>query len=172
MAAPAGNQYAIGNNGGRPPHYETPEELTTACDAYFEYILGEFHTEKQAVLNPETEQTEMKDVKVWDRFPEPATVTGLALYLGFCHRSSLDDYSKKEEFSHIIKKARSRVEHAYEKNLYADKPTGAIFALKNMGWVDAQNLNHGGQDGKNPINNIHEHKVTFHDYGAATDTNP
>lgn len=109
MAAAVGNKYAIGNNGGRPPHYETPEDVIAVCDEYFEYI-------KES--------------------NEPATVTGLALYLGFSSKSSLFDYEKKEEFSSIIKKARTRVEHEYEKRLHGDKNAGAIFALKNMDWDD------------------------------------
>ena len=34
------------------------------------------------------------------------------------------------------------VEHGYEKDLRSDKPTGSIFALKNMGWVDKQEIDH------------------------------
>lgn len=136
MAAAIGNKYAIGNNGGRPAHYETPEELIAACDEYFEYIQGEFHMEEQEQWNPKTSEIETIQVKVWDRYPEPATVTGLALYLGFSSKSSLFDYEKKEEFSSIIKKGRTRVEHEYEKRLHGDKNAGAIFALKNMDWDD------------------------------------
>ncbi len=141
MGAAIGNQYAVGNNGGRPKHYETPEELAIDCDAYFIYIMGESHMEKKMVPNPLTLEQEEKEILVWDRHPEPPTITGLSLYLGFSHRSSLKDYiDKGNEFSHIIKKAKSRVEHSYEKMLYADKPTGSIFALKNMGWVDRQEI--------------------------------
>lgn len=124
MAAPKGNKYAVGNNGGRPPHYSDPEVLQAECDEYFEFIKGEYDSEK----------------KEWIREPEPPTVTGLTLYLGFCERNSLDEYEKKQEFSHIIKRARYRVEHGYEKRLHGDKNTGAIFALKNMGWKDIQKV--------------------------------
>lgn len=64
------------------------------------------------------------------------TMTGLALYLGFVSRQSMLDYEKKPEFSGTIKNARLRIEHEYEKQLYMDKCTGAIFALKNFGWKD------------------------------------
>lgn len=114
---------SIGNDGGRPAMYETPEALTIAVDEYFKYILGESHEDESLV-------------KIWDRYPEPPTVTGLALFLGFSDRQSLYDYQNRPEFSCIIKKARTRVEHGYEKSLSGDKPTGAIFALKNMGWKD------------------------------------
>lgn len=113
--------------GGRPAIYKTPEELSEAVDAYFQYIKGE---KAQTVL-PDGSITES-----WVRFPEPATVTGLALFIGFESRQSIYDYAEKGEFSYIIKNARLRVECEYEKNLSGNSPTGSIFALKNMGWKD------------------------------------
>lgn len=64
------------------------------------------------------------------------TMTGLALHLGFVSRKAMYDYENKPQFSDTIKKARLRIEHEYEKQLYIDKCTGAIFALKNFGWKD------------------------------------
>jgi hypothetical protein len=96
--------------GGRPRHYETPEELQAAVDGYFTHIEAK---------------------------KEPATVTGLALHIGFESRQSIYDYEEDGQFSYIIKNARLRVECEYEKRLTtAQSPTGAIFALKNMGWKD------------------------------------
>jgi hypothetical protein len=106
MAAPIGNKYAIGNEGGRPAHYETPEDLRIRCIAFFDNCTD--HNIK-------------------------ATITGLALYLGFSSRSSLDDYEKRnDEFSYIIKRAKLAVENSYE----LSGQTFDIFALKNMGWKD------------------------------------
>ena len=110
MPAPLGNKFALGNTGGAPPHYATVEELKTACEGYFEFI---------------------------DTNKEPASITGLMLFLGFGSASSFTDYCKRsEEFSYIIKRAKMIVEHAYELSLHNDKCTGAIFALKQMGWTD------------------------------------
>jgi hypothetical protein len=92
--------------GGRPPKFETPEQLKQACD---EYIAN-----NSPLL----------------------TITGLAMYLGFCDRQSLYDYEKRDEFSCIIKEARLAVENSYELSLRTVSVTGAIFALKNMGWKD------------------------------------
>ena len=75
---------------------------------------------------------------------EIKTVTGLALYLGFESRQSFYDYEKNNEFSYIIKKARLEVESAYEERLSGNSPTGAIFALKNMGWKDKTETEHSG----------------------------
>ena len=91
---------------GRPPIFETPEQLETAIDAY--------------IADESTDRT----------------VTGLAIYLGFESRQSMYDYEKKPEFSYLIKKALLIVENGYEKKVGGTTPTGAIFVLKNMGWKD------------------------------------
>lgn len=127
---------------GRPAHYDTPDSLQIAIDAYFEGIKGEFHFEAD-------ESDEAKDIKVWDKSPEPATITGLCLSLGFESRQSFHDYAKNLEFSYTIKKARLRVENAYEIALnYSRLPTAQIFALKNLGWEDKSTI---AGDPENPL---------------------
>jgi hypothetical protein len=76
-----------------------------------------------------------------DKFP---TWSGLALYLGFESRQSLEDYKKKPEFSYPIKKALLRIEQIYEANLHKGNPAGSIFALKNFGWKDKQEVEQTG----------------------------
>ena len=78
---------------------------------------------------------------------EIITLTGLAYYLGFEDRQSLYDYQNREEYSCIIKRARLYVEMRYEQRLSGNAVTGAIFALKNMGWKDKQETEHSGQVG-------------------------
>ncbi len=117
MGAAIGNKYALGNNGGRPATYETPEDLLRESISYFDYC---------------------------EKNSEKVTITGLALYLGFSSRSSLDDYTKRsEEFSFIIKRCKLAVENSYE----LSGNTIDIFALKNMGWKDTQNFTHEIQKG-------------------------
>jgi hypothetical protein len=72
------------------------------------------------------------------------TWSGLALYMGFESRKSLDDYHKKEGFSYPIKKALLRIEGIYEANLHKGNPAGSIFALKNFGWKDKQEVEQSG----------------------------
>lgn len=134
MAAPAGNIFALGNEGGRPPKYENAAEMQAKILEYFEYIKGDG---RQEITVDATGEMIVK----WERPPEPATITGLTLYLGFADRQSLYDYQKNEEFSCTIKIAKTMVECEYEKKLAFDKPTGAIFALKNMGWADRMETN-------------------------------
>lgn len=64
------------------------------------------------------------------------TIAGLAVFLGI-ERKTLYNYKEQDELLHIVKDAISRVEAKYEGRLiYANNPTGVIFALKNMGWKD------------------------------------
>lgn len=83
----------------------------------------------------------------------PILLTGLILALGLSSRQSLDRYADIEEFSDPVKRAKLRVEQEYERRLLSTSPTGAIFALKNFGWRDQQNVEHSGPNG-GPI----EHK--------------
>jgi hypothetical protein len=113
MAAPKGNKFAIGNTGGRPPIYSNAEELCIKINEYFN-ICSE---------------------------GEKATITGLALYLGFCTRKSLDDNEgRSEEFLYTIKRAKLAVENSYEMS----GQTIDIFALKNMDWHDKTETEHTG----------------------------
>lgn len=119
LGAPFGNKNALGNDGGRPPSYADAESLANACDDYFEYIAGDK-----------------------DREPERATLTGLCIWLGFRCRRTMYEYIKKEDgVGYVMDRARLIVEYGYEKQLHGDRPTGAIFALKNMGWKDTVDNN-------------------------------
>ncbi len=104
---------------GMTPKYKTPEAMQKAIDAYFVQC---------------------------DEEKKPYTVTGLALALDFADKKSLRDYQEKDEFSPLIKRAKLKVEMAYERRLSGANATGAIFALKNMGWRDQQHYEHGGSD--------------------------
>jgi hypothetical protein len=113
--------------GGRPPIFATAEQITERATAYFEWIKGE----KQTVV-PENGDPYLD----WKRLPEPPTITGLTLFLGFESRQSFYDYCEKGEFSYALKRFRTMIECKYEQNLHGTTPTGSIFALKNMGWKD------------------------------------
>lgn len=74
---------------------------------------------------------------------EMQTVTGLALHLDTT-RELLCDYQAKDEFSDTIKRAKARIEHAYELRGMEKGTAFDIFRLKNMGWKDQQNIKHSG----------------------------
>lgn len=86
---------------------------------------------------------------------EQPTITGLTLHLGFSNKRSLYDYAENKTFSHSIKSAITKIEHFHEKKLYdKEAPTaGVIFALKNFGWTDRQEIDHttNGKDITPPI---------------------
>lgn len=77
---------------------------------------------------------------------ERPRITALALGVGLSGREALLEYEKRPEFSDAVKRAKSRVEDGYEKLLQEGGGAGAIFALKNFGWSDRQemDLTHNG----------------------------
>jgi len=103
---------------GRPPIWDDPEAFEKAVEAYF------------------VESDISKSNPTW---------TGLALHLGFESRQSLQDYKEKAQFSYPIKKALARIEENYEQGLFSRNPAGAIFALKNFGWKDRQEVETDGK---------------------------
>jgi len=111
---------------GRPPAFNTPEELQAAILKYFR----EGVTEKEVIIGS---GSKARKVKV----PVP-TICGLCFFIGFESRQSFYDYEKKEGFTYTIKRARLFIESHYEELLQATGSTAAIFALKNFGWKDQQ----------------------------------
>lgn len=109
MAAPLGNTFALGNSGGSPPFYETPEQMWEKAMEYFLMC-----TNKSGKIN--------------------ATISGLSFFLGFESRQSFYDYEQKEEFTYTVRRLRLAIEACYEANLFTFNTAGAIFALTNMGW--------------------------------------
>lgn len=122
---------------GRPPMFDNPEEIESLVKEYFEKGVKI----KTVVLGPPNARYSIQ-------VPVP-TITGLCLYLGFESRQSFYAYELKPEFSYTIKKARLFIENEYEEMLATGNVTGAIFALKNFGWTDKQEIDqkteHSGQ---------------------------
>jgi hypothetical protein len=81
---------------GRPPIYNTPEEMQQKIDEYFK---GGYRTRQVRVGSQKTGYTMLEVPKI--------TITDLVLFLGFCDRASFYDYEKKPEFSVVIRKARA-----------------------------------------------------------------
>jgi hypothetical protein len=109
-----------------PPKWMDAEAMQAACTKYF---------------------TEMAEKEL------PATVTGLALALGFSDRNGLIRYANgevglevmddatRQALSYTVKRAKAYIEDQAETRLYQGKvnPIGTIFSLKNnFGWIDRQ----------------------------------
>ena len=67
------------------------------------------------------------------------TMTGLCLACDMDYQT-LINYSEKEEYFESIKKAKLKVHNQYEISLRKNGRSGDIFALKNFGWKDKQEL--------------------------------
>ena len=113
---------SIGNKGGRPVKFKSPEDMQTAIDKYFDSCFAEVKGKLERV--------------------RPYTITGLAIALDTT-RETLLDYQHKKEFSDTIRKAKLRCENFVEEQLFTGKQVaGPIFNLKNnYGWQDKQELN-------------------------------
>ncbi|MDE1867460.1 MAG: DNA-packaging protein [Thaumarchaeota archaeon] len=113
---------------GRPPKYNTVEELEARIEEYFNYCdnkTKEVHSEK------------LGDMILPD--PEPYTMAGLAYWVGLSRQGLIEYKNKNKEFSDAIKKARNRVEADVERRMsHKDTFTpGLIFNAKNnFGWKD------------------------------------
>jgi len=128
MAAPNGNKNAVGNNGGRPPVFSDSDTLQEKINEYFE--TGR---DTRAIVAGNS----TIEIPIY-------TICDLAYFLGFESRTSFYDYENKIEFMYTIKRARLKIESKYEQNLQFNNATGSIFALKNMGWIDKQDHDIGG----------------------------
>lgn len=87
---------------GRPPKWNSPQDLEDAIESYFEYC---------------------------DEHKKMPTKAGLSLHID-TPDSTLHDYEKKDGFSEAIKRAYKIIEDAWTQNLAGNNATGSIFYLK------------------------------------------
>lgn len=102
--------------GGRPPKWTSPDQVRKLGDEYFESF-------KEGGSN----------------YGKPITITGLAYHLDTT-RQTLCDYENQDEFTDTLKRLKLRVERFAEERMYEGAATGPIFALKNFGWKDTQDI--------------------------------
>ena len=108
--------------------YKSAEEMNDKIDEYFEkggkvrkIIVGQGNNKQ--VVNTEI-----------------FTITGLIMYLGYVDRSEFFKLERDPRLSPAVKRARSLMENIYEENLQITGGAGNIFALKNFGWIDKQEI--------------------------------
>jgi DNA-packaging protein gp3 len=143
---------------GRPKKFDNVEQLENLIEGYFDYCDN--YAYKQKYIDKEGET---KEKIIFS--PKPYTVSGLCAFLGIS-RETLNDYSKKEEFSDTIKAAKIAIEAEKVEGATQGKynATIVIFDLKNnFDWKDKTEVdnNHKGnislhfneQQGNDPINN-------------------
>ena len=99
---------------GRPRLIKSPQEFDERVDVYIEWCRME---------------------------GKPILLTGMILALGFNSKDTFYSYENYPEFTDSVKRARLLIEMEYEQRLNtANSATGPIFALKNFGWSDKQEV--------------------------------
>jgi len=118
---------------GRPLKFETPEILDEKIQSYFK---------------------ECDDKEI------PYTITGLAMALD-TDRITLINYEEKPEFINTVKRAKTKIENAYEMRLIEKGRSGDIFALKNFDWTDRQEVDNTVNFKNSPVNELIESIEAF-----------
>lgn len=111
------------NVSGRPPCFDSPEQLAQEIEGYFKSLIAPVYDEG--------------GLQVDYRWVTKPTVGGLAIYLGVS-RDTIWRYSKNDNYSDTIKRAKDIIASFAEGMLIEGKnPVGAINTLVNMriGWV-------------------------------------
>ena len=115
--------------GGRPLLFKSPKELQDKIDIYFDECKKNKSTitTKDGVLTVDT--------------PLIPTIAGLAYALN-TDRHTIYNYEQKDEYFHIIKKARDFIFSQIESKLQNSNTNaaGTIFLLKNYGYSDKQEI--------------------------------
>jgi hypothetical protein len=129
--------------------FSSAKKLADLITQYFLSIEDE-NTREEKDAKPIKSQTSKSKQKLNDRQQGPATVAGLAFYLGFNSRQDFEDYQQNGKFGSQLARATLQIEATYEKKLHYQSPTGAIFALKSMGWNETA----GNKPEKESVNKI------------------
>jgi hypothetical protein len=118
----AGNLFSMHNNGGKPPKYDTPEQVEEMITQYLDWEDAQKGKDNKGIY----------------------TLTGCALFLGFATRQSMYDYEKlSPEFSYVINKFRSFMTHWNEQKLYwGGTYMGSQFWLRNHGGYSDESTQH------------------------------
>ncbi len=122
----------VANKVGRPPKYNTPEEMQRIIDLY--YLACRCHQADDATMLEDLPTEDLLIINdIVDVVP---TISGLAYTLGMS-TEAFRNYEQKDEFLATVKKAKQRVEMSLEQRLAGNAVTGSIFSLKNnFGWKD------------------------------------
>ena len=116
---------------GRPPLYETPEQLQAAVDEYFNMCRGVPLYDKHGYPVMKRNGRQIRKGET------PPTISGLSYYLGFKNRKQFTRQKKRSAgFRDVVSLARLRVENYWEESLYdMDSYRGAAFMLSMcFGW--------------------------------------
>jgi len=133
------------NSVGRPPKYETPEEMQRIIDLYFIACAASKAKAEDDVGINQLDELPSEDREIVDSVEGYVpTVSGLAYILDMS-TEALRNYEGKQEFLATVKRAKQRIEISLEQRLAGNAVTGSIFDLKhNFGWKDKSETEHSG----------------------------
>lgn len=117
---------------GRPRFFQTPKDLRDAVEVYF----LELEQKNQELLDSGNPQLMKKP-----------TLTKMILSIGLSSRESFKLYANYgDDFKEVHDWAKLKIESSYEEAMASGhvQVAGAIFALKNFGWSDKQEIEHSG----------------------------
>jgi hypothetical protein len=117
-------------------YFYTAAELSDRIEGYFLSVTGGPEQEKKPQLKSRKKESAPVIRVAKGNTPEVPLLTGLALFLGFPSLSDFEAYEQNGIHKKILREARLRIEYEYEKRLHLPSPTGAIFALRCMGWSE------------------------------------
>lgn len=125
---------------GRPPKYNTPEEMQRIIDLYF--LACKAHQAESAEMLEKLSDEDLLIINgIDDVFP---SISGLAYTLDMS-TEALRNYEDKGEFLATVKRAKQRVEMSLEQRLAGTAVTGSIFSLKNnFKWKDKTEVENTG----------------------------
>ena len=110
--------------------FKTANQLEKLINEYFASLEDAPQNLQNISIKDAPEQ------KPFKKESRPALLTALALQLGFTSMADFVAYERKGRFKNTLKTGRLRIQSEYEKKLHNATPTGAMFALRCMGWND------------------------------------
>jgi hypothetical protein len=126
MAAPLGNNFAIGNS-GKPKEFENPQQLEAFINEYFDKIDNNPIKKLKHVTN--------QGIEIYDEILMPYTVEGLCLHLGVTRQTLLNYRKRKgyeEYFDVLIRAGQKITERLVSLGLIGDYDTRLVnFLLTN-----------------------------------------
>lgn len=104
---------------------------------------GRMYGRENSLTPEQFEQKFIEYCEHCDTVDEKPTASGLAWFMGFASRQSIWEYRSKPGYEYIANRAMLFVEKGYEQQMAQGRGDGGIvFALKNFGWSDKQEIEH------------------------------
>jgi hypothetical protein len=111
--------------------FDSIRRLDELIDQYFVYIKGDYEPVGEQVKSGKNKDKPLTE-KICIREPEPPTLAGLILYLGFNSKEEFEMCAAAGRYSDSLSRAQLRIAAALEQKLQKNS-VGTIHVLKSMG---------------------------------------